>query len=171
MEQYACADPICVLYAMLTSKPDAYKELEDDGTIEEDLQDINHGQTHRMKLAVEQSARRRGAQGVRGDLPRGNQNPRGTDRARGTDRIHDTHHAHGVDRARGSNRVQESDRVLEFVSPRETIRPRGLDRSRGGARGGRGGGHAGGQTRGSRTSRYINARLFESLLIVSLTCF
>lgn len=140
---------------MLTLKPEAYIELEGDGTLEEDLQDINRGQTHRIRLMgdlavrhhndeISQDGSRRSGSGVRGDLPRGTDSPRGTARARATG------HTREIVRVRGPD------------SPHETNHPRGFHRPRGG-RGGRGGGHAGGQNRGSRTERYIIVVFIESL--------
>ena len=38
--------------------PDAWTELEDDGTIEEQFDDINRGQTHRAKLMSDPEIRR-----------------------------------------------------------------------------------------------------------------
>ena len=39
----------------MTYIKDAWTILESDGTVEEDLQDINRGQTHRAKLTYEQN--------------------------------------------------------------------------------------------------------------------
>lgn len=140
---------------MLTLKLDAYVQLEGDGTLEEDLRDINRGQTHRIKLMGDQSIR---------DHNRGNSqdgsHPRGSGVRGG--------HPHGVDSSRGTDSPRGTDRASGTGG---TNRSRGVDRPRGGGRGGRGGGIAGAQTRGSRTGRYVDRKLIKFLLIVSLTCF
>ncbi|MCJ1260906.1 hypothetical protein MMC22_000770 [Lobaria immixta] len=121
----------------LASWNNAYVQLEGDGTLEEDLRDINRGQTHRIKLMGDQSIR---------DHNRGNSqdgsHPRGSGVRGG--------HPHGVDSSRGTDSPRGTDRASGTGG---TNRSRGVDRPRGGGRGGRGGGIAGAQTRGSRTGR------------------
>lgn len=166
---------------MLTMKSEAYLELEADGTLEEDLQDINRGQTHRMKLMEDQSVRnyddvndrdgsRHGSVGSRGDRPRVSDRAHETDRPRGTDNR--PRRARGTDHPRGTDRLRGPDRARGTESFPETNRPRvGLARPRGGGRGGRGGGHVGSQHRGSRTGRYVNTKFLETLQFISLTYF
>ncbi|MCJ1470546.1 hypothetical protein MMC07_009192 [Pseudocyphellaria aurata] len=140
----------------------AYLKLEADGTLEEDLQDINRGQTHRLKLMGDQSVRnyndvnvqdssRHGGSGLRGDRPRGSNLAHETDRPHGT--ANPPRRARGTDHPRKADRLQGTDRARTTESLFETNRPRvGLARPRGG-RGGRGGGHVGNHNRGSRLGR------------------
>lgn len=163
---------------MLTLKPDAYIKLDGDGTLEEDLQDINSGQTHRIRRIGDQSVRhhndgtfqdgsRRGS-GLRGDIPHGTDSLRGNDHAYPTDGPREADRPHGNSCNWGTARAWATDHTHEAVrfrgtdSPHETNHPRGFHRPRGG-REGRGGGHAGGQNRGSRTERYIIVEFNESL--------
>lgn len=149
------------MHATLTLKPEAYRQLEGDGTLEEDLRDINRGQTHRIKLMGNRSVRnhddgivhaanRRRGSGVRDDHLRGADSYRGTNPNCGID------DGGGTDHSRETMGPRETDRARGNDSSRETNPYRGFDRPRGGGRGGRGGGHAGNRNRGSRTGRYID---------------
>lgn len=165
---------------MLTLKPAAHKFLKNDGSREEDLIDLYHGQSHRFRFTqdqlihplggenVQDDSSRKGSM-VQGDHPRGADGPRGADRIRGTDRPRGTNQGRGSDRGRGGDQERGSDWGHGTDSPLETSRSRGLGRPRGGGMGGRGGGHAGGQNRGSRTAKYVDANPIESLLIDPLT--
>lgn len=88
--------------------PDAWKDLQDDGTVEERLDDINRGQTHRAKLMNEINANKQDYEDLGSEYRR--------------------HHADGSSRGRGGGRGGRGGGVIGSRS-RSTGRKRSVGRN------------------------------------------